>query len=97
MTQKWIQTPVSDKVFEEFSCHKKQLGQTWPGYILAALTVYKQLDETGTERPPQEAAQVHPELGAELTSDNETKKTGLSRTTAGLEALSSSENFSITK
>ena len=42
MPQKWIQTPVSDEVFEEYSQHKKELGQTWTEYILSALALYKQ-------------------------------------------------------
>jgi len=42
MPQKWIQTPVSDEVFEEYSQHKKELGQTWTEYIIAALALYKQ-------------------------------------------------------
>jgi len=42
MPQKWIQTPVSDEVFEEYSQHKKEMGQTWRDYILSALALYKQ-------------------------------------------------------
>ena len=42
MPQKWKQTPVSDEVFEEYSQHKKELGQTWTEYILSALALYKQ-------------------------------------------------------
>jgi hypothetical protein len=51
MPQKWIQTPVSGEVFEEYSQHKKELRQTWTEYILAALALYKQT--TGKRAVPR--------------------------------------------
>ena len=39
--QAYIQAPVTDETFAEYSTHRKQLRQTWLEYLLAALAEYK--------------------------------------------------------